>query len=105
GSLRAADPFPETLEQLRALGPIATFADNAEAARGADVVILAVKPQVMAEALSAIASQVAENNALVISIAAGITVDSMRARLGAGTAIVRCLPNTPALLGCGASAL
>ncbi|GAB3283117.1 pyrroline-5-carboxylate reductase [Parahaliea aestuarii] len=105
GSLRAADPFPDSLEQLRALGPIATFTDNAEAARGADVVILAVKPQVMAEALSAIASQVAENNALVISIAAGITVDSMRARLGDGTAIVRCMPNTPALLGCGASAL
>ncbi|TXS90665.1 pyrroline-5-carboxylate reductase [Parahaliea maris] len=104
-SLRAADPFPASLEQLQALGPIPTFADNAEAASGADVVILAVKPQVMAEALGSIASHVAENRALVISIAAGITIDSMRARLGEQAAIVRCMPNTPALLGCGASGL
>ncbi|WP_116368400.1 pyrroline-5-carboxylate reductase [Parahaliea mediterranea] len=104
-ALRAADPFPDSLEQLRALGPVPTFADNADAVRDADVVILAVKPQIMAEALPSIASQVAENNALVISIAAGITIDSMRARLGERTAIVRAMPNTPALLGCGATGL
>ena len=45
------------------------------------------------------------NKAVVISIAAGITIESMQARLGAAAAIVRCMPNTPALVGCGASGL
>ncbi|WP_277602470.1 pyrroline-5-carboxylate reductase [Parahaliea mediterranea] len=105
----AADPSPESLERLRRslrrTAPVRTSTDNATAVSGADVVILAVKPQVMSQVLEGIAGPVAEAGALVISIAAGITIDSMRARLGDSTAIVRCMPNTPALLGCGASAL
>ena len=101
----AADPFPESLVRLREMAPVATFADNAGAVAGADVVILAVKPQVMAEACSSISVAVAESGALVISIAAGITIASMQARLGEQAAIVRCMPNTPALLGCGATGL
>lgn len=104
-AIRAADPSPESLERLRTVAPVTTSTDNAEVVAGANVVILAVKPQVMAQVLDSIAPAVAEAGALVISIAAGITIDSMRARLGDGTAIVRCMPNTPALLGCGASAL
>jgi pyrroline-5-carboxylate reductase len=103
--ISAADPFPESLERLREIAPVRTFADNAGAVAGADVVILAVKPQVMAEACTSIADAVAENGALVISIAAGITIASLQARLGEGAAIVRCMPNTPALLGCGATGL
>jgi len=103
--IRAADPFPESLERLATLGPISLHTDNADAVEGADVVVLAVKPQVMAEAASSIAEAVTRSQAVVVSIAAGITIDSLEARLGAGTAIVRCMPNTPALLGCGASAL
>lgn len=101
----AADPTPESLERLRQTAPVRTSTDNATAVEGADVVILAVKPQVMSQVLEGIAKPVAEAGALVISIAAGITIDSMRARLGDDAAIVRCMPNTPALLGCGASAL
>ena len=101
----AADPFPESLVRLREMAPVATFTENAGAVAGADVVILAVKPQVMAEACSSIAAAVAESGALVISIAAGITIASMQARLGEQAAIVRCMPNTPALLGCGATGL
>ncbi len=103
--ISAADPFPASLEKLRQLAPVAVFEDNAQAIAGADVVILAVKPQVMAELLPGIADAVRENGALVISIAAGITLQSMQDRLGAETAIVRCMPNTPALLRCGASGL
>ncbi len=103
--ISAADPFPASLEKLRQLAPVAVYEDNAQAIAGADVVILAVKPQVMAELLPGIAGAVRENGALVISIAAGITLESMQARLGAETAIVRCMPNTPALLRCGASGL
>lgn len=103
--ISAADPFPGSLERLQQLGPLHTCPGNAEAAAGADVIIMAVKPQVMAEATDSIANAVRSNRSLVISIAAGITVDSMSSRLGADAAIVRCMPNTPALLGCGASGL
>lgn len=103
--ISAADPFPTSLERLREIGPVAVHSDNAAAVAAAEVVILAVKPQVMAKATESIARAVNTNQALVISIAAGVTIASMRARLGPQTAIVRCMPNTPALLRCGASGL
>jgi len=103
--ISAADPFPASLQRLSEIAPVKVCADNAEAVAGADVVIMAVKPQVMAEATNSIARAVRANRALVISIAAGITITSMQARLGPQAAIVRCMPNTPALVGCGASAL
>lgn len=105
GAISAADPFAPSLKKLAAIAPVRIAEGNADAARGADVVILAVKPQVMAEATASIAAAVRERGALVISIAAGITIETIDARLGGGAAIVRCMPNTPALLGCGASAL
>lgn len=105
GMISAADPFPASLERLAAIAPVRLCADNAAAAADADVVIMAVKPQVMAAATNSIARAVRARRALVISIAAGITIASMQARLGPEAAIVRCMPNTPALLGCGASAL
>jgi pyrroline-5-carboxylate reductase len=103
--ISAADPFPDSLERLRTVAPVAVFSDNAAAVEGADIVILAVKPQVMAEAAGSIAAAVQKNRSLVISIAAGITIASMQSRLGPEAAIVRCMPNTPALVGCGASGL
>ena len=104
-SISAADPFPASLERLQEIAAVAVSSDNAEAVAEADVVILAVKPQVMAAATDSIAAATQANGAVVISIAAGITIAAMQARLGAGAAIVRCMPNTPALLGCGASGL
>lgn len=103
--ISAADPYPTSLEHLRAIAPVAVYSDNSAAVAGADIIILAVKPQVMAEAIVSIAAAVQTNHALVISIAAGVTIASMQARLGPDAAIVRCMPNTPALLGCGASGL
>lgn len=103
--ISAADPFPDSLRRPGEMAPVTTFSDNAEAVAGADVIILAVKPQVMAEACESIAQAVRESGALVISIAAGVTIATMAARLGQQAAIVRCMPNTPALLGCGASGL
>ena len=104
-SISAADPFPASLERLQEIAAVAVSSDNAEAVAEADVVILAVKPQVMAAATDSIAAATQANGAVVISIAAGITIAAMQSRLGAGAAIVRCMPNTPALLGCGASGL
>jgi pyrroline-5-carboxylate reductase len=103
--ISAADPFPDSLERLRAVAPVAVFSDNAAAVEGADIIIMAVKPQVMAEAAGSIAAAVQTHRSLVISIAAGVTIASMQARLGPDAAIVRCMPNTPALVGCGASGL
>ncbi len=104
-AIRAADPSAENLARLQSIAAIDTYSDNAAAVAGADVVILAVKPQVMGEVLQGIASAAAASQAVVISIAAGITCASMQGRLGANAAIVRCMPNTPALLGAGASGL
>jgi pyrroline-5-carboxylate reductase len=103
--ISAADPFPVSLERLREIAPVATYSDNLAAVQVADIIILAVKPQVMAEATDSIAAAVRANRSLVISIAAGVTIASMQARLGPAAAIVRCMPNTPALIGCGASGL
>lgn len=103
--IRAADPFPASLERLQEIAPISTCNSNPEAVSGADVVVLAVKPQVMADVCDSVADALRTQRSLVISIAAGITIASMEARLGENSAIVRCMPNTPALLGCGASGL
>ncbi len=103
--LRAADPFPDSLKRLHETTGILTSANNNEVIDGADVIILAVKPQVMTDVLADIRAAVARQNALVISIAAGITIASLQQGLGESTAIVRCMPNTPALLQAGATAL
>jgi pyrroline-5-carboxylate reductase len=69
------------------------------------VVILAVKPQVMHVVCSQISAAVNQHHPLLISIAAGITTTSLQKWLGSAPAVVRCMPNTPALLQLGASGL
>ena len=104
-NIRASDPSTECLERVAILGPVATGTDNSEAVAGADAVVLAVKPQVMSEVTADIREAIGAQGALVISIAAGITLDSLEAGLGEHTPIVRCMPNTPALLRSGATVL
>ncbi|HET7845371.1 MAG TPA: pyrroline-5-carboxylate reductase, partial [Xanthomonadales bacterium] len=79
--------------------------DNADAARDAAVVVLAVKPQVLREVCAGLREAIAGRGALVVSIAAGIRTAQLERWLGAGTAVVRAMPNTPALIGAGASGL
>ncbi len=86
------------------LGVLVT-ADNQEAATGADVVVLAVKPQDMAAKTQGLASVLARRRPLVLSIAAGIRVADIAAWSGAGIPVVRAMPNRPALNSAGASAL
>jgi pyrroline-5-carboxylate reductase len=83
---------------------VAVTADNREAVRGADVILLAVKPQNMAEVLAELAGTVSPS-ALVISIAAGIATAFIEERLGQEIRVVRVMPNMPALIGEGAAAL
>ena len=101
--IRASDPGAETRTRVNAEHGIDVFADNAEAIQDADVVVLAVKPQAMKAVCEAIRPSLKPNQ-LVVSIAAGITCASMNNWLGAQP-IVRCMPNTPALLRQGVSGL
>jgi pyrroline-5-carboxylate reductase len=80
-------------------------ADNREAASGADVVVLAVKPQDMAPTAQRLAGVLAHRKPLVLSIAAGIRVADIAGWCGAGVPVVRAMPNRPALNGAGASAI
>ena len=101
--IRASDPGEETRSRVSAEHGIEVFADNAQAIEGADVVVLAVKPQAMKTVCEAIRPSLKAGQ-LVVSIAAGITCASMNNWLGAQP-IVRCMPNTPALLRQGVSGL
>jgi len=83
---------------------VAVTADNREAVRGADVILLAVKPQNMGEVLSGLAGSVSPE-ALVISIAAGISTAAIEKGLRQEIRVVRVMPNMPALIGEGAAAL
>lgn len=78
--------------------------DNVAAAREAEVVVLAVKPQAMDKLLLQIAP-VIDPSKLVISVAAGVPIAALERRLGSGARIVRSMPNTPALVGVGATAI
>ena len=104
-AIRVAEPRAEAREALAKESGVATFADNLEAVAEADCVVLAVKPQVIGRVCEALAGVLADARPLVISIAAGIRIAQLERLLGAQHAIVRCMPNTPALLGAGASAL
>jgi pyrroline-5-carboxylate reductase len=100
-----ADPDTKQRERLvRDFG--VTTVDSATAAvNGAQTVVLAVKPQQMAEVSRAIARQLQASRALVISIAAGIRLADLARWLGPGVPLVRTMPNRPALIGAGVTAL
>lgn len=102
-NLSASEPLAEQRQRIAAEHGIAVLDDNAVAVAGADIVVLAVKPQVMKEVCLALAPALPAD-ALVVSIAAGIPCASLERWLGE-KAIVRCMPNTPALLREGASGL
>jgi pyrroline-5-carboxylate reductase len=101
-AIRVSDPSADAISRLQEKCGIAACDSNAEAADGADVVILAVKPQVIGQVCRSLAGALKEHSPLIISIAAGITIGSLKRNLG-DVPVVRCMPNTPALLGCGAT--
>ena len=104
-AIRVSDPLPASREALHHDFGIDTFAGNADAVRGASTWVFAVKPQVMREVCQALAPVAQESRPLVVSIAAGITASQLEQWLGGGIAVVRCMPNTPALLGAGVTGL
>jgi len=102
--LLVADPDPEQRQRLNALHQdLMISADNGSVAANAEVLVLAVKPQVMA----AIAWNLGPRpqTQLVVSIAAGITLKALGEWLGSAPALVRVMPNQPALVGAGMAAM
>ncbi len=99
------DPDVERLRHCQERFAVCTTGDNAHATARADTVVLAVKPQVMRTVTEALADAVREKSPLVVSIAAGVLEADIARWLGGKPAIVRCMPNTPALLGAGATGL
>lgn len=105
-SLHVADPSADARQYLgERFAGIAVFEDNAAAVAGAPVWLLAVKPQQMRPACRSLAGAANETRPLVISVAAGIPTDSIAGWLDRAATVVRSMPNRPALIGCGITAL
>ena len=103
--ISAADPVDAVRQGLRENFGIKVGADNAQAVIEADVVVLAVKPQLLREVTRSMSASLREKKPLIISIAAGIRSADIARWIGEALPIVRVMPNTPALIQAGASAL
>lgn len=102
--ITATDPYQPSLDNLAANTGVKVTMDNAAAAASAEVIVLAVKPQVMEQVCGQLKDHLA-HRPMIISIAAGIDIHSLDTWLGSELAIVRCMPNTPALVQTGATGL
>lgn len=98
--ITVADPNAAQRHAAESDFGIGSSADNSEAASASQAVVLAVKPQIMHEVLAALKDTL-RPECLVISVAAGVTLDGLARGLGADRALVRAMPNTPALYGAG----
>lgn len=100
-----SDTSQDQLNRLKQMLKVNITTDNNELVSATDIIVMAVKPQVMKTVAEEISDSVQRQQPLVISIAAGIQEKSLNHWLGENTAIVRTMPNTPALVQTGATAL
>jgi pyrroline-5-carboxylate reductase len=100
----ASAPRRERLDELEKLYGITVSKDNREIARSSNVVVLSVKPQIMDKVLAEISDQL-KPGTLIISIAAGVDTESIETAVPEGVRVVRAMPNTPALVSAGATAI
>ncbi len=98
-------PDDNHLQSIRKQFGVSVTTDNRYCAEQADMVVLAVKPQVMASVCSDIAPVVQNTRPLMVSIAAGLEASTLDEWLGGGLPLVRVMPNTPSLVGKGAAGL
>ncbi len=106
--IQASDVKAERLAELHAKYGIATTQDNEALGRWADVIVISVKPQIVDRVLAPIAAALEGSlteNDLVVSIAAGVPLESIEARLPKGARVVRAMPNTAAIALAGATAI
>jgi pyrroline-5-carboxylate reductase len=99
---RASDPFPAARAKFEQATGVKAVATNAEVVAACDVLVLAVKPQVMAAVLAEVRLHIGPHH-LVVSIAAGVTLKTLAEGLGPQTRLVRVMPNTPCLVGASAT--
>jgi pyrroline-5-carboxylate reductase len=104
GEVTVTDVSDARLGHMSSAYGVHTDTDNARAVKSADVIVLSVKPQTMDGVLAGISKSVT-NRQLIISIAAGVTVERIQKGLGKKARIIRTMPNTPALIGEGAAAM
>ena len=105
-SVTVSDPNEAQLDIIRGRWPAChATADNHLALNGADVVVLAVKPQIMQLVCESLADSIQEIKPLIISIAAGVSESNLNRWLGGLLPVVRCMPNTPALVQAGMTGL
>ena len=104
-AISVAEPRADARQDLGREFGVACFAENHLAAADADVLLLAVKPQIMPSLHAELRDSLQRHRPLLISIAAGVRVDQLERWFGHGLPIVRCMPNTPALIGAGATGL
>ena len=100
-----SDINPKTLKVLADNLKVNTSTNNDDIINAVDVIVLAVKPQILSSVAKNAATSIQRKQNLVVSIAAGISQHSLSQWLGDNIAIVRCMPNTPALVLTGATAL
>ncbi|MFG3447191.1 pyrroline-5-carboxylate reductase [Stenotrophomonas sp. NPDC047960] len=105
GNIHVAEPVAELRSQLTTDFGVKTYASATEAAAQGAVWVLAVKPQVLRDVCASLADIAQAKAPLVVSIAAGITSAQLLRWLGGAGAVVRAMPNTPALLGAGVTGL
>jgi len=103
--LTLSDPNPDQRRGAETALGINTFADNKAVAEQADILVLAVKPQFLQDACTGVVQTVQRTKPLVISVAAGVHLADAERWLGGNLAVVRVMPNTPALIGSGASGM
>ncbi|MEJ2620267.1 MAG: pyrroline-5-carboxylate reductase [Candidatus Thiodiazotropha sp.] len=104
-AITVSDPELDKLSQLAARYGVATEPDNQLAVAQAEIIVLAVKPQIMESVARDLAPALQQNRPLVISIAAGISVAVLSDWLGTDLPLVRSMPNTPAMIQSGATGL
>ena len=105
GTIWVSDPETPKLDALIQRFGVNASGDNGVVASRCATVVLAVKPQIMNTVVQALAPVLGEHRPLLVSIAAGVREADINRWAGGDMAIVRTMPNTPALVGCGATAL
>lgn len=103
--IHVGEPRSERASELQQKFAIDAGDDNAAVIRASDILILAVKPQVMHDVVQPLRAAILEKRPVLVSIAAGITLENLAQWTDPQLNIVRCMPNTPALVGAGVSGL
>lgn len=103
--IHVGEPREERCDELREKFGIDASPNNAEMIAASQLIVLAVKPQVMRKIVEPLADKIAASGATLVSIAAGISLDMLQRWTGAKNTVVRAMPNTPALVGAGVTGL